>query len=359
MKHFLIILVAFSGQVFAYGTQGTIPSDVESDQTTGEVEYHSPPEFSKPMTSEGDVISVMENSDKDLIIYDAQARVTGEVDEGLTYSLSTAEFEGRYKYRYLFRIDPSTGEVRMTESPNYEDYFRYRFTVHATSDAGLVSDRNVTLNILNLDEGGKIARIKSRWRQGQYYPILFAGRVDDERGVDRNSLEYEWLADNVIVEGENSDSLYIDDDIAYKRIVVRVHYTTRDGLFKSIVSKGVRDNHAPVLDWLQWERHVPSRASAPFHIYDVGAFDAGRGEDVGITYSLLEEGDYEYFNIDSNTGGITLAKSEPLDQRVYKIRIWVRDEIGNWAIQSGKVIVAEEDTDKPPPKEPITQDHKI
>ena len=69
-------------------------------------------------------------------------------------------------------------------------------------------------------------------------------------------------------------------------------------------------------------------------------------EPVGITYSLLEEGDYEYFNIDSNTGGITLAKSEPLDQRVYKIRIWVRDEIGNWAIQSGKVIVAEEDTDK-------------
>lgn len=115
---------------------------------------------------------------------------------------------------------------------------------------------------------------------------------------------------------------------------------------KSIDSKGVRDNVDPVVDWLQWERYVPSQVAAPFIVYNVRAFDAGRGEDVGITYSLLEEGDYEYFNIDSNTGGITLAKSEPLDQRVYKIRIWVRDEIGNWAIQSGKVIVAEEDTDK-------------
>ncbi|TXL04254.1 hypothetical protein BMR07_12955 [Methylococcaceae bacterium CS1] len=220
---------------------------MEPDQATGEVEYHRPPEFSKPMTSDGDVISVMENSDKDLIIYDAQARVNGEVDEGLTYSLSTTEFESRFQYRYLFRIDSSTGEVRLTESPDYEDYFRYGFTVHATSDAGLVSDRNVTLNILNLDEGGKIARTKSRWGSGQYYPVLFAGRVDDERGVDRKSLEYEWLGDNVIIEGENTDSLYIVDEISNQRIVVRVHYTTRDGVCLRVLTlKGLETMWIPL-----------------------------------------------------------------------------------------------------------------
>ena len=128
---------------------------------------------------------------------------------------------------------------------------------------------------------------------------------------------------------------------------------------KSIDSKGVRDNVDPVVDWLQWERYVPSQVAAPFIVYNVRAFDAGRGEDVGITYSLLEEGDYEYFNIDSNTGVISLSKLEPLDKKVYQIRIWIRDEIGNWAIQSGKVIVADTGSDAKPPKEPITQDHKI
>ncbi|WP_221899827.1 hypothetical protein [Bathymodiolus platifrons methanotrophic gill symbiont] len=87
--------------------------------------------------------------------------------------------------------------------------------------------------------------------------------MDDERGVDRKSLEYEWLGDNVIIEGENTDSLYIVDEISNQRIVVRVHYTTRDGVSKSIDSKGVRDNVDPVVDWLQWKRYVPSQVAAP------------------------------------------------------------------------------------------------
>ena len=97
----------------------------------------------------------------------------------------------------------------------------------------------------------------------------------------------------------------------------------------------------PVVDWLQWERYIHRPSTTPFIVYNVRAFDSGRDEDVGIRYSLLEEGDYEYFNIDSNTGVVSLSKLAPPDKSVYRISIWIRDEIGNWTIQSGKVIIAE------------------
>jgi len=86
-------------------------------------------------------ISVDENTILSTVIYNAQAQVAGgEVDAGITYSLTGAD-------AHAFDIVSDTGEVTLKESAGYEVQSHYGLWVVATDEKGSTASKGVTISV--------------------------------------------------------------------------------------------------------------------------------------------------------------------------------------------------------------------
>ncbi len=101
----------------------------------------TPPSFSSATSA----TAINEGSGSNQMIYDADATD----DSGtVSYSLK-ASGDGS-----LFDIDSSTGEVTLTEDPDYTQHSSYRFTVIASDPSGNNAEQTITLPILKVDSNG-------------------------------------------------------------------------------------------------------------------------------------------------------------------------------------------------------------
>ncbi|MDO6683800.1 cadherin domain-containing protein, partial [Oceanobacter sp. 5_MG-2023] len=91
------------------------------------------------------LLSIDENSGAGQVVYTATATDTGDISDGVTFSLSGDDAA-------LFSINSSTGEVTLLADPDYETQSSYSFTVTATDGAGNHTDQAVTLDVNDLDE---------------------------------------------------------------------------------------------------------------------------------------------------------------------------------------------------------------
>jgi VCBS repeat-containing protein len=87
--------------------------------------------------------NVDENIATTAVVYHAKATDAAAV----TYTLKTGVADGD-----LFAINPTTGEVTLKSSPDFETKPNYSFTVLATDAAGNTTEQVVTLAISNVDE---------------------------------------------------------------------------------------------------------------------------------------------------------------------------------------------------------------
>ncbi|MCU6677360.1 cadherin repeat domain-containing protein, partial [Leclercia tamurae] len=102
-------------------------------------------EVAPTITSGTTATAINENSGAGQVIYTATATDTGDISNGVTFSLKAGSDAG-------LTIDANTGAVTLLGNPNFESKASYSFTVVATDAAGNASSQKVTLGINNLDE---------------------------------------------------------------------------------------------------------------------------------------------------------------------------------------------------------------
>ena len=100
-------------------------------------------EVAPVVTSGAAAAAIDENSGANQVIYTAAADDSADVSGGVTFSLAEGSDTA-------LSIDAGSGEVTLTESPDYEIQSQYNFTVVATDAAGNASEQAVSFNVNDL-----------------------------------------------------------------------------------------------------------------------------------------------------------------------------------------------------------------
>jgi hypothetical protein len=102
-------------------------------------------EVAPTITSGSTADSIDENSGAGQVIYTATATDDADVSDGVSYSLAAGADSA-------LSINAETGEVTLSDNPDYETNSSYSFAVIATDAAGNASQQAVTLDITNIDD---------------------------------------------------------------------------------------------------------------------------------------------------------------------------------------------------------------
>jgi VCBS repeat-containing protein len=111
-------------------------------------------EVAPVFNSDGAPAAVNENIATSTVVYVAKAEDTDfnspSTKDSVTYRLKTGQDAAK------LAINELTGEVKFVASPDYETKSTYEFTVEAVDAVGNVSEKLVTLNVLNIAESAEI-----------------------------------------------------------------------------------------------------------------------------------------------------------------------------------------------------------
>jgi VCBS repeat-containing protein len=120
------------------------PTVIKADMSSHEIIIDSKaPVFDVTVTDP----TVAENIAANSVVYTAVADEVSNGNHGITYSLKPNVGDVT-----KFTINPVTGEVSIVESPNYEAKSSYTFTIVATDSFGNASEKQVTVNVTNVNE---------------------------------------------------------------------------------------------------------------------------------------------------------------------------------------------------------------
>jgi VCBS repeat-containing protein len=112
-------------------------------------------EVAPVFTSEAVPAAVNENIAVSTVVYSAKAVDTDfnspSTQDSVNYRIKSGQGPAK------FAINEQTGEVKFVASPDYETQSTYEFTVEAVDAVGNVSEKLVTLNVLNIAESAVIS----------------------------------------------------------------------------------------------------------------------------------------------------------------------------------------------------------
>jgi hypothetical protein len=179
-------------------------------------------------------VDVNENVGGNTLIYTASATDDADISGGVSFSLKSSDSDDSS----LLSIDAATGEVILSDDPDYETKSEYRFTVVVTDVAGWSSEQQITLNVVNLDEAAPT-----------FIAETATASVDEETGADQ--VIYTALADDTgdISSGiiyalksgisDNADLFSIDASTGEVSLLIDPDYETNSALtFTVVVTDG-------------------------------------------------------------------------------------------------------------------------
>jgi hypothetical protein len=271
---------------------------------------------SAPTFDSSDEVSVDENIGVDQVIYKAVADDSGDtISAGVTFELKEDSDPA-------LSINAATGEVTLSDNPNYEAQDQYSFTVLASDGVNLDVEQSVTLDINDLDEAA---------------PTITSESVAD--AIDENSVAnqvvYTAIAtdDSVEViyslENDFDGVLSIDEHSGEVRLTVTPDYETQAEYSFVVIAKdqsgntssqsitmaiGNLDEIAPTIDSLSIafanENIGPNQV-----VYTATADDSADISD-GVSFYLTADSDAA-LSMESSTGKVTLADSPNADTGVH------------------------------------------
>jgi len=167
-----------------------------------------------PIFDSADSASIDENAGSNQLVYTAQAHDNADdvTSEPLTYSLSD-DSNG------LLSIDGASGEVTLSEDPNFEATEGYSFTVVATDGEGNATSQQVSLSVTNLDdtapiiEGTEVALTLSSFsspNQTVYAPVNDSSAQFETAYDDASDVTSEPLTFSLAVAAEHAADFAID-----------------------------------------------------------------------------------------------------------------------------------------------------
>ena len=279
------------------------------------------------------VIEYAENGTDPVAVFTA---VDPENKGAAVWSLKSVEDDNAS----LFTIDRSSGELSFKKSPNYEKPVggsnTYMVTVVARDADGVVKEKEVTIEVTNVDEAGKISFSALAPHPG----VMLTAKLSDSDGVVDTSKRWEWSrslsksGSYVAIEDAEAESYTpTSDDVGYY-LRATVSYKDRESAGKSAVGTSANEvkainspNAAPVFPDQDPDMagdqngevtlEVGENAEAGDPVGDpVKALDAN-GDILTYTIGATTKGNSPTedvsFKIDAATGQITVGANPDLD----------------------------------------------
>ncbi len=262
------------------------------------------------ITSLATATPIDENSGPGQAVYTATATDDGTV----TWSLKASGDAG------VFTIDAGTGEVILTDNPDFETKSSYSFTVMATDNEGNVSAQPVTLNIINRDEvaptitsGGTAPAINENSGAGKVvYTVTSTDIGDIHTGTTTYSLKPVNDASAFSIDpSSGAVALIANPDAEAKS---SYHFTVvatdaANNFSEQAVSLAINDvdDSAPTITSGATATAIAENSGPDQVVYTVTSTDTGDISTGSTVYSLKPGGDASAFTIDSSTGKVTLT----------------------------------------------------
>jgi hypothetical protein len=209
-------------------------------------------EIAPTIDSATTVGTIDENSGSDQIIYTVTSVDAADISGGVTYSLSEGSDSA-------LRIDSITGDVTLVSNPDQEKQDIYTFTVIATDAAGNASERELTLNINDLDEVAPTitsdAVANSVEENSGSNQVVYTATVDDSADVSAQPISFSLA--------ESSDAaLTIDEATGEVTLTDNPDYTNKNAYsFTVIASDGAGNSNEGKSVTLSVNEAAPEPAS--------------------------------------------------------------------------------------------------
>jgi len=284
-----------------------------------------------------------ENSEANQVIYTAEADDSADISGGVSFSLTG------YSDNAL-SIDSQTGEVTLTESPDYETQSQYNFTVIATDAAGNASEQAVSLDINNLDDTAPVitsADVANGIDENSgAEQVIYTATADDSADAQAAPVTFS-LADGsdsaLSIEAATGEVSLAGNPDHETQAQYSFSVVATDGAGNVSDAQAVTvavsdlDDAAPTVISGAWADPVMTNSAAGQVVYTVVADDSGDDvSDTPLVYSLSSDS-HGAFSIDSATGAVTLV-----DQPIYDP---LNDPMGNDVSELYFTVVATDGAD--------------
>jgi hypothetical protein len=219
-----------------------------------------------PIITSGDSADAIdENSGANQVVYTVIADDSGDVSDGVNYSL-VSDLGG------ALSINEVTGEIRLTSDPDFEENSAYSFEVFATDAAGNQSAvQAVTLDINNLDEVAPTIESPIEASVEEGYTGAGASGVETYASFPEQSIVYTAIADDSAdvsngvtfsLEGADAASFSINSngEVTFVNAVELSYFTTSKYIFSVIATdaaNNVSDAHTVTLTVEEAEPETP------------------------------------------------------------------------------------------------------
>ncbi|MDO9216516.1 MAG: cadherin domain-containing protein, partial [Lacisediminimonas sp.] len=312
-------------------------------------------EVAPTISSSTTATAINENSGAGQVVYTATSTDAGDVATGSTsYSLKAATGDVS-----AFSINGSTGAVTLLINPDYEGKSTYTFTVVATDAAGHFSEKEVSLQVSDVNESPTTLTIDSSSINENVVAGSTIGSFASTDPDTGDTFTYSLVSgpgstDNASfsIDGNAltiNGSPNFEADSSYS---IRVRTTDQDGLsFEQTFTVGVTDlNENPTAVNLSstsiTEGNVAGATVSTLTVTDQDG--AGSGFAGPFTYELVSgagDTDNAAFTITGSTLTIN-GVANIMEQSTYSIRIKVTDAGGN-TYETTKTIFVTDVNDAP------------
>ena len=338
-----------SHSAYSFTVTAKDAADNESAAKQVTIKVNNLDETAPTIDSVDSVNSIDENSGANQVIYTAVADDSLDTSAGIKFSLTDDSDSALV-------INAKTGEVVLTENPDFESQASYSFTVVAVDRAGNESSpKALTLEINNLDDTAPginsdivAASVDENSGAGQ---VVYTAAADDSADVSGgvtfilgegsdSALSIHatsgevTLADNPNHEIQSEYSFtVIATDIAGNATKQAVSLTIND-----------IDDIAPVITSDEAAVAIVENSGAGQVIYTAQAEDYDQADNAGGLIYSLAGADAAAFTIDSASGAVTLVNDPDFEsQNSYSFEVVAADAAGNASAQTVSLAIKNAD----------------
>jgi hypothetical protein len=250
--------------------------------------------------------TIQENSGANQIVYTAEVDDSADISGGVSFSLSADSDPA-------LTIDSLTGQVTLTDDPDFEAQASYQFTVVAADAASNSSSLAVTLEIENVDDtafifttNGDALAVQENSPSGQ---IVYTPQVEVVSGSSAYTFSLSADSDTALSIDPNTGDVSLNESPDFEAMpaysyTVIVSDNLGNAASQSVVLPVINlDDTAPVFT----SSTEASAVTGTARLYQAIADDSADVSNGDLVYSLQSSGDAALLSIDSQTGVVTLA----------------------------------------------------
>jgi hypothetical protein len=279
-----------------------------------------------PTITSGETAAVLESSGADTVVYRALVDDTADISEGVTFSLAEGSDPA-------LSIDVTTGEVTLTDEPDFAIKPSYSFTVIA-DDGVNQSQKAVTLSVVDEDLEAPVFTSSAT--------VAIDENIGEKQVIYTAVTEDESLVTYSLSEDSDTD-LSIDSDTGAVKLNTNPDHESQSEYSFTVIAADIANNvsqqavnvsvndlddAAPTITSGATAIAIDENSGSSQVVYTASADDTADISD-GVTFSLTYDSD-PALSIDPSTGKVTLTSDPDYEtQSQYSFAVIATDAAGN------------------------------